>query len=79
MSQETKALKDRVEARKHELLSKFNDLKADTRTEAASQRTKLKAKLDEVETYLKDGWDKMSSEVSSKLDGWLKHDKDDKA
>ena len=42
-------LRDRVEARKHELLAKYNELKADTRHEAAEARTRLKARLDEVE------------------------------
>ena len=67
-------LKDRVEARKHELLAKFNELKADTRHETAAARTKLKGKLDELETHLKDGWDKVSDAVRSKLNQWLEPD-----
>ncbi|HUJ57505.1 MAG TPA: hypothetical protein VLX92_03405 [Kofleriaceae bacterium] len=65
------ALKDRVEARKHELLAKYNDLKADTRAEAAAQRVKLKHKLDELENHLKGGWDKVNASVKEKLDSWL--------
>lgn len=67
-------LKDRIEARKHELISKFNDLKADTRHEAGATRDKLKAKLDELETNLKNGWDNISDAVRSKLSTWLDHD-----
>ncbi len=67
-------LRDRVEARRHELLSKYNDLKADTRHEAIEARAKLKAKLDEVELYLKSGWTKLSADVRAKLDHWLERD-----
>ena len=67
-------LKNRVEARKHELLSKFNDLKADTRHEAGEQRSKLKTKIDELETHLKDGWDKVSDALAGKLNQWLEPD-----
>lgn len=67
-------LKDRVEARKHDLLAKYNELKADTRHEAAATRTKLKSKLDELEVHLKDGWDKVSEAVKGKLDQWLQPD-----
>lgn len=74
MISKTDELKDRVEARKHDLLAKFNDLKADTRHEASAARTKLKSKLDELETHLKDGWDKVSDAVKGKLDQWLEPD-----
>jgi hypothetical protein len=64
-------LKDRIEARKHELLSKYNDLKADTKQESVSARDKMKKKLDELEDYLREGWDKVSDATRSKLDKWL--------
>ncbi len=67
-------LKDRVEARKHELLAKYNELKADTRHEAAEARTRLKARLDELELHLKTGWTKLNDEVRSKLNKWLERD-----
>jgi hypothetical protein len=73
MSMKTDALKDRVEARKHELLAKFNDLKADTRTDASDAKAKVKHKLDELELHLKEGWDKLSEQTRSKLDQWLKN------
>lgn len=69
----TDALKDRVEARKHELLAKLNDLKADTKNQAGDAHTKVKHKLDELELYLKEGWDKVSEATRSKLDHWLKN------
>ncbi len=69
----TDALKDRVEARKHELLAKLNDLKADTRTDVGEARTMVKHKLDELELYLKEGWDRVNEATRSKLDHWLKN------
>ncbi|HEU4733961.1 MAG TPA: hypothetical protein VFT22_38985 [Kofleriaceae bacterium] len=64
-------LRDRIEARKHQLLSKYNELKADTRHEAAEARTRIKARLDELELHLKGGWTKVSDDVRLKLDRWL--------
>ena len=70
-------LRDRVEARKHELLAKYNELKADSRKEALEARTRLKAKLDELEAHLKLGWAKVNDEVRTKLSQWLERkDKD---
>ena len=66
-------LRDRIEARKHELLAKFNELKADTRREAAEARTRLKATLDELELHLKSGWTKVNDDVRARLNKWLEH------
>ena len=71
MPDKTEELRDRVEARKHELLAKYNELKADSRKEAAEARTRVKARLDELESHLKLGWTKVSDEVRTKLDRWL--------
>ncbi len=67
-------LRDRIEARKHDLLSKYNDLKADSRHEAAEHRTRLKAKLDELEAHLKLGWAQVNDDVRTKLSRWLERD-----
>jgi hypothetical protein len=77
MMDKSDELRDRVEARKHELLSKYNDLKADSRHEAIELRSRLKARLDEAELHLKAGWDKVSAEARTKLDQWLER-KDDR-
>ncbi len=71
MLSNTEQLKDRIEARKHELLAKYNELKADSRKDAASARDSVKAKLDELEATLKDGWDNLSDAVSERLNRWL--------
>lgn len=71
MSGKSEELKDRVEARRHQLLSKYNELKADTRREASEARERLKARLDELEDSLKSGWNNMSDAVKAKLNQWL--------
>lgn len=64
-------LRDRIEARKHELLAKYNELKADTRKEASEARDRIKSRLDELELHLKSGWNKVSADVRTKLNSWL--------
>ena len=74
MLSKTDELKDRIDARKHELLKKFSELKADTRHEAIEARTVVKHKLDELELYLKVGWDKLTEATHTKLNDWLQKD-----
>ena len=49
----------------------INELKADARAEAATRRDSIKQHLEEVETYLKDGWDSVSTTVEQKRNSWL--------
>ena len=67
----TSELKNRVEAKKHDLLARYNELKADSRKEAADARDKVKAKLDEIAEDIKDGYENMSDKVKTKLNEWL--------
>jgi hypothetical protein len=76
MLEKSDELRDRIEARKHELLAKYNDLKADTRKEASDSRTRLKARLDELEAHLKLGWAKVNDDVRTKLSSWLDRKED---
>jgi hypothetical protein len=71
MLKKSDELKDRVEARKHELMAKYNEAKADSRADAASKRDRIKARLDELDDALRDGWDNVSESVASKLNSWL--------
>jgi len=71
MFSKSEELRDRVEARRHELLSKYNDLKADTRKEAAEMRDSLRARLDEISDDIKDGYEDLSDAVKTKLNKWL--------
>jgi hypothetical protein len=74
MLNRTDELKDRVEAQKLKLGARLAELKADTRHEAIELRDGLQKKLHEVESYLKDGWDKLSDGAKSKLNEWLDRD-----
>lgn len=64
-------LKDRINARKHELQAKLSELKADSRHEAAEARDGISARLRELEDMLKDGWDRVSDATAAKLNSWL--------
>ena len=64
-------LKDRITARKHELLAKVAEFKADARDDAAASRDAMKAKLADLEDSLKDGWENMTDAVKTKLNKWL--------
>lgn len=71
MFSKSEELRDRVEARRHELLAKYNELKADTRKEAAEARDSLRARLDEISDDIKDGYEDLSDAVKTKLNSWL--------
>lgn len=64
-------LKDRINARKHELQSKLSELKADSREESAKARDGISARLRELEDMLKDGWERISDATAAKLNSWL--------
>lgn len=64
-------LKDRIEARKHELLSRLHELKADAKHEANQSRERLKHRLEELELHLKAGWAQVNADVRTKLNHWL--------
>lgn len=64
-------LKDRVEAKRHELMAKLSELRADSRKEARDAYDKAKASLSDLEETLKDGWEKATDVVRSKLNTWL--------
>ena len=74
MTMKSDALKERVEARKHELLARYNELKADSRDEAIELRTKLKSKLEQLEQDLKGGWERIDDSVRAKLSRWLERE-----
>jgi hypothetical protein len=69
-------LKEKIEARKQELLTKYNQLKSDAGADAAATRARVKRQLDELELHLKGGWDKLSESVRSKLGTWLERDRE---
>ncbi|HPQ81240.1 MAG TPA: hypothetical protein PLZ86_05895 [bacterium] len=67
-----KELMDRIEAKKREMEAKLYEAKADARAEVREKAEALQAKLDELNGYLKDGWDKVTDDIVGKLNDWLK-------
>lgn len=74
MLEKSDELRDRIESRKHELLAKYNELKADGRRDAAEACGRIKARLDELELHLKSGWNKVNADVRTKLNRWLERE-----
>jgi hypothetical protein len=64
-------LKDRIKAKQRELEARFNELKADGRSEARDERDRVRSRLDELQETIKDGWDNLSDRVTAKLNDWL--------
>ena len=56
---------------KKEIESRYNELKADTRSEARVERDSVKSKLEELQEHLKDGWDNVTDRGSAELNDWL--------
>lgn len=71
MITKTDELKDRISARRHQLMARLSELKADTRKEAASARAALEQGLAELEQTIKGGWDHLSEAARTKLNAWL--------
>lgn len=67
-------LRGRVEAKQHQLLSRYSELKADVRQESSDVRKRLKSRLDELEDTLKTGWTDMSDATKARLNQWLDRD-----
>lgn len=72
MAIDTAQLKLRVEAKMDELKSKLKTYAADKKAEANTEKTNVEAKLREAETYIKNGWDKLTDDAQQKLNEWLK-------
>ena len=64
-------LRERIEARKLELLAKYSELRTKARHETADARDRIRVQLDEVARHLRNGWDKLNDEVRSNLNTWL--------
>lgn len=67
----TEELKNRIKAKQRELEARFEELKADSRSEVRTERDRVRTKLNELQEAIKDGWDNMSDRVSAKLNDWL--------
>lgn len=64
-------LRNRVESKKRELQSKLEQAKADSRQSSRSDIEQIENKLDELNSMIEDGWDKLTEGVAGKLNDWL--------
>jgi hypothetical protein len=74
MSLRGSELKSRVQAEQKKLEARISELKADALGKAADERDRLKARLEELRTSLKSGWDNLTEETQKRLNDWLKRD-----
>lgn len=69
---EVTELKSRVEAKKKQLEADLAKAKADAHGDANDAEKAIRSKLEELNSYLSDGWDNFSEGVAEKLNSWLK-------
>ena len=72
MSNSQEELKHRVLAKKHQLQEQLEKLQAEAHGSSKDQEEKLKEKLSEIESLLRNGWDNLSEAVTRRLNDWLK-------
>ena len=65
-------LRNRVEAKKKRLEAEILEKKADAQGATTDAVRALKAKLNELEKLIGDGWDDLSEAVQRKLTEWLR-------
>lgn len=71
MSQ-TEELKSRITARRKQLEADLAKAKADAQGASNDVAESIQERLDELQTYLKDGWEDVSENVAARLNEWLK-------
>ena len=64
-------LKDRIEAKQHELQAKIAELKADARAGARTERVRLEAQLKDLREHLAQGWDNLTERAARALNAFL--------
>jgi ElaB/YqjD/DUF883 family membrane-anchored ribosome-binding protein len=64
-------LKNRIEAKQHELQARIAQLKADTRAEARNERARLEAKLKDLRDALSKGWDEVTERAAKALNALI--------
>jgi len=73
MLTEKDKLRDNVAARRKELQAHLARLGANTRTAAADEKDRIEAKLRELDTALRDGWEHLTESTAAQLNRWLKN------
>ena len=72
MTSKTSELRHRVEAKKKELEASLERAKADAQGEVSEAVERIQLKLNELNDYLREGWDNLSEAVADRLNEWLK-------
>ena len=72
MADKTSELRHRVEAKKKELEASLERAKADAQGEVSEAVERIQLKLNELNDYLREGWDNLSEAVADRLNEWLK-------
>jgi DNA replication initiation complex subunit (GINS family) len=72
MSLSNQELKLRVDAKINELKAQLGNLAADGTAEAQKRKEQIEATLKDAQAHIKEGWEKLTDQASSKLNEWLK-------
>lgn len=70
-------LKNRVEARKHDIEAEIARLKADAGEKQRDRIEQLENRLQEASDVVKGGWQDLSDSVVTQLNDWLKKEEAD--
>lgn len=73
---EFEELKNRVEAKKHEIEAEISRLKADAEAEHRDRIEKLESRIRRASDAVQDGWNDLSDSVVTQLNDWLKKEEE---
>lgn len=71
MSTQTQELKHRVEAKKKELESKLEHMKADAAGSSDDAKRSLKQRIEKLDRTMRDGFDDLTDEAARKINALL--------
>ncbi len=72
MSDQTKEIKDRVDAKRKRVEAKIHELKADGREENRKQADQLQKQLNDAMQAVQNGYDNLKEDTAAALNNWLK-------
>lgn len=72
MDQKMEELKHRVQARRKELEARLEQARADAHGRAGDAVDEVRARLQELERTIKDGWESLGDEAVARLNDWLR-------
>jgi len=69
---EVEELKQRIEAKKHEIQAEIAEKKADADASQRAEIERLEDKLADLRSRLEGGWEDVTESIASRLNDWLK-------